>query len=66
MFITIQVVDAAAEFERLARAGVSIAYPLRDEPWGQRRFALYDPSGTWLDVVEQIDPAPGFWDKFLT
>ena len=27
-------------FERLARGGLSMAYSLRDEPWGQRRFAL--------------------------
>jgi uncharacterized glyoxalase superfamily protein PhnB len=33
MFITIQVEDAAAEFERLAQGGLSIAYPLHDEPW---------------------------------
>jgi len=65
MFITVQVADAAAEFDRLTGSGLSIAYPLHDEPWGQRRFALYDPSGTWLDVIQQIAPAPGFWDKYL-
>ena len=66
MFITVQVADATAEFERLIRDGVSVPLPLRDEPWGQRRFGLYDPSGTWVDVVQQIDPAPGFWDKYFT
>jgi hypothetical protein len=66
MLLTVQVEDAAAEFERLARAGLSMAYSLRDEPWGQRRFAVYDPSGTWVDVIQQIDPAPGFWDKYLS
>ena len=65
MFVTVQVADAAAEFDRLTGSGLSIAYPLHDEPWGQRRFALYDPSGTWLDVIQQIAPAPGFWDKYL-
>jgi len=35
MFITVQVADAAAEFDRLTRSGLSIAYPLHDEPWGQ-------------------------------
>ena len=64
MFLTLQVADAAAEFERLTRAGVEIAYPLRDECWGQRRFALYDPSGTWVDAIQPIDPEPGFWDKY--
>jgi uncharacterized glyoxalase superfamily protein PhnB len=65
MFLTLQVADAAAEFDRLTRAGVPMAYPLRDEPWGQRRFGLLDPSGMWVDVVQQIDPAPGFWDQYF-
>ena len=65
LLITIQVADAAAEFERLSRAGVAIAYPLKDEPWGQRRFALYDPAGAWVDVIQTIDPVPGFWDKYV-
>jgi uncharacterized glyoxalase superfamily protein PhnB len=65
MFLTLQVEDAAAEFERLKRAGLPIAYPLRDEPWGQRRFAVVDPAGTWVDVVEQIEPRPGFWDEHM-
>lgn len=64
MFFTLQVDDAAAQFERLQRAQVTIAYPLRDEPWGQRRFGIYDPAGVWVDVVQQIEPAAGFWDKY--
>jgi hypothetical protein len=31
----------------------------------QRRFGLFDPAGVWIDVVEQIEPAPGWWDKYL-
>ena len=50
MFLTVQVADAAAEFERLRGAGLPIAYPLRDEAWGQRRFGLSDPAGMWVDV----------------
>lgn len=65
-FLTFQVADAAAEFVRLERAGATFAYALREEPWGQRRFALRDPSGCWVDVVEQIEPAPGFWDPYVS
>lgn len=65
MFLTLQVADAAAEFERLKKAGVEIAYPVEDEPWGQRRFGLLDPAGMWVDVVQQIEPASGFWDRYL-
>jgi hypothetical protein len=28
-------------------------------------FLLGDPAGTWVDVIQQIDPKPGFWDKYL-
>ena len=65
MLLTFQVEDAGAEFARLKGAGLSIAYPLQDEPWGQRRFAVCDPSGTWVDIVQQITPEPGFWDRYL-
>lgn len=65
MFTTFQVADAAAEYERLKAAGVPIAYPLTDEAWGQRRFGLYDPVGAWVDVVQQIAPAAGYWDKYM-
>jgi catechol 2,3-dioxygenase-like lactoylglutathione lyase family enzyme len=65
LFLTLQVADAGALFGRLKQAGVAIAYPLRDEAWGQRRFGLVDPSGMWVDVVQQIEPAPGYWDKYL-
>jgi catechol 2,3-dioxygenase-like lactoylglutathione lyase family enzyme len=66
MFLTLQVADAALEFQRLKSAGLEIAYELHDEAWGQRRFALYDPARTWVDVVQPIDPAPGFWDRYVT
>ena len=64
MFLTLQVADAAAEFERLREAGVPMAYQLRDEPWGQRRFALLDPAGMWVDIVQHIDAEPGYWDQY--
>ena len=66
MFLTLQVADAAGEFERLASAGLRFDLELRDEPWGQRRFGVVDPSGMWVDVVEQIEPADGWWEPYLS
>lgn len=66
LFLTFQVEDAGAEFERLRTAGAPFAYNLKTEPWGQKRFALKDPAGTWLDIVEQVEPAEGFWDPYVT
>jgi catechol 2,3-dioxygenase-like lactoylglutathione lyase family enzyme len=65
MIMTFQVDDAAAEHKRLQAAGAPIVYGLATEPWGQRRFMARDPSGILVDVVEQIEPAAGFWDQYM-
>jgi len=64
-FLTFQVADAAAEYERVTAAGLTCDLELTEEPWGQRRFGVVDPAGMWLDVVEQIEPEPGWWDQYL-
>lgn len=65
MIVTIEVADAAAAFARLSSGGASIVHPLTDEAWGQRRFMTRDPAGVLVDVVQQIEPAAGFWDRYL-
>jgi uncharacterized glyoxalase superfamily protein PhnB len=65
VFLTLQVEDAAAAYSRLTEAGLPCALELKDEPWGQRRFAAIDPAGMWVDVVEQTEPAAGWWDRYL-
>lgn len=61
----LQVEDAKAAHDDFTARGLPVHYPLTDEPFGQRRFGFTDPSGLWVDVVEQIDPAAGFWDKYM-
>jgi uncharacterized glyoxalase superfamily protein PhnB len=56
MILTFQVEDAAAAYARLQGLGAPIAYDLKEEPWGQKRFMVR---------VEQVEPAPGFWDKYM-
>lgn len=65
MIVTIEVEDAAKACAILRRQGAPIAYDLHEEPWGQRRFMTLDPSGTLVDVVEQTEPARGYWEKFM-
>lgn len=65
MCFELQVDDARAAHDELAGKGLSVGYPLTDEPFGQRRFGFADPSGLWIDVVEQIEPAEGFWDRYM-
>ncbi|WP_199441846.1 VOC family protein [Umezawaea beigongshangensis] len=50
--------DAAAEEERLRAAGVPIALPLVDEPWGQRRFQVEAPAGEMVEVLQVVAPDP--------
>jgi uncharacterized glyoxalase superfamily protein PhnB len=65
MIVTVQVESAADAYATLKSQGAAIDYPLRDEPWGQRRFMTRDPSGIKIDVVEQIEPSAGFWDRYI-
>jgi catechol 2,3-dioxygenase-like lactoylglutathione lyase family enzyme len=61
----LQVDDVDAEHAAfIAREG-RVVLPLTDEAFGQRRFGFSDPSGLWVDVVQQIEPAEGFWDRYM-
>lgn len=63
-YVTIEVEDAKARFEQVRASGAPIVQPLRDEGWGQRHFVTRDPHGTLVDVVQGIDPAPGYYDHY--
>lgn len=57
--------DVSATREELKKNGLPISYELTDEPFGQRRFGFEDPSGLWIDVVQQIEPAAGYWNQYM-
>ncbi|MBN1579916.1 MAG: VOC family protein [Anaerolineae bacterium] len=47
--------DLEAASTRLLEAGVVFLHPLREQPWGQRAFRVYDPDG---HIVELGEPMP--------
>ena len=49
--ISVEVPDVDAVHASAVERGLEIAYPLRDEEWGVRRFMLREPSGTLVNVV---------------
>lgn len=49
--ISVEVTDVDAVHARAVEKGFEIAYSLRDEQWGVRRFMLREPSGTLVNVV---------------
>lgn len=57
---SLEVEDAQAGLASLSDKGIPIIVGLRDEPWGQRHFAVRDPNGIMIDVVQTIDATPEF------
>ena len=49
--ISVEVADVDAVHAEVVERGLEIAYPLRDEDWGVRRFMLREPSGTTVNVL---------------
>src|SRR3954469_15635642 len=49
--ISVEVEDVDAAHAAAVERGLEIAYPLRDETWGVRRFMLREPSGTIVNVL---------------
>lgn len=56
MFLTIEVEDVDRKYEELKEKGADIKIELRDEPWGDRHFAIEDPNGVGIDIVEYHQP----------
>jgi uncharacterized glyoxalase superfamily protein PhnB len=49
--ISVEVADVDAAHAQAVEQGLEIAYPLRDEEWGVRRFMLREPGGTVVNVL---------------
>mgnify|MGYP001794336685 FL=1 len=54
--MSIVVDDGDSLFEDIKSKGVEIKVELRDEPWGDRHFAIEDPNGIGIDLVRYSPP----------
>jgi uncharacterized glyoxalase superfamily protein PhnB len=52
LWLTVEVEDVAAEYERVKNLGVPIAVELRQEEWGETHFSIVDPNGVGIDFVK--------------
>lgn len=57
VYLTIEVENVDDWYQRLREKGVEIQIELRDEPWGDRHFAIMDPNGIGIDMVTYAPPA---------
>ncbi len=56
MYLTIEVDDVDSIYNRIKEQGVPITIDIRDEPWGDRHFAIKDPNGIGIDIVRYTPP----------
>lgn len=52
MYLTIEVDDVDTLYNHLKDKGIEIKIDLRNEPWGDRHFAIVDPNGIGIDIVK--------------
>jgi catechol 2,3-dioxygenase-like lactoylglutathione lyase family enzyme len=52
MYLTMEVDDADKMYTELKKKGVEIKIDIRNEPWGDRHFAIQDPNGIGIDIVK--------------
>lgn len=52
MYLTIEVPDVDLVYKELKSKGIEIKFPIKDEPWGDRHFAIIDPNGVAIDIVK--------------
>jgi catechol 2,3-dioxygenase-like lactoylglutathione lyase family enzyme len=57
IYLTIEVDDIDSLYNELKEKGANIKIELRDEPWGDRHFAIEDPNGVGVDIVRYQAPA---------
>jgi catechol 2,3-dioxygenase-like lactoylglutathione lyase family enzyme len=52
MYLTIEVDDVDKVYTDIKNKKVEIKIDIRNEPWGDRHFAIQDPNGIGIDIVK--------------
>lgn len=56
VYLTIEVANVDVLYQKIKGKQIPIAIELRDEPWGDRHFAIVDPNGIGIDIVTYTKP----------
>jgi len=56
VYLTIEVENVDEVYKQLKEKGVQMEIEIRDEPWGDRHFAIVDPNGVGIDIVTYTKP----------
>ena len=56
VYLTIEVENVDEVYKQIREKGVQMEIEIRDEPWGDRHFAIVDPNGVGIDIVTYTKP----------
>ena len=56
VYLTIEVDNVDEVYKQLKSKGVQMEIEIRNEPWGDRHFAIKDPNGIGIDIVTYTKP----------
>lgn len=57
VYLTIEVDDVDSVYRQIKKKDIGITLEIRNEPWGDRHFAIQDPNGVGIDIVTYAPPA---------
>ncbi len=55
-YLTIEVENVDEVYEKIKKMKIPVVIPMRDEPSGDRHFAIVDPNGIGIDIVTHTPP----------
>ncbi|VXC07844.1 Glyoxalase [Maribacter litoralis] len=55
-YLTIEVENVDVIYKQLKEKRIQMEIEIRDEPWGDRHFAIKDPNGIGIDIVTYTKP----------
>ena len=56
MYLTIEVENVDVVYNDMKNKRIPIEIDIRNEPWGDRHFAIVDPNGIGIDIVTYTKP----------
>jgi len=66
LIFSLEVDDADKAYSYAKSKSLNIILDIRSEEWGQRHFALKDPNGVFVDIVQATDPTEEYKSDYET
>ena len=64
LIFSLEVNDADLAYKYATNKSLVIALELRSEEWGQRHFAVKDPNGIYVDIVQATEPTEEYKEGY--